>query len=178
MAVSLKKTPRSETLTIRLDPKSRFMLEFLSRLKGQTITTVVERAIADAAGRERVAVDRPFTNGELVDEKTWRDFWSVSEAERGLKLARLPDVHPTYEEERRLDFATRWWQFFFINSEAMTVDRQLADILWPQINRFIEIEQENQTTNVLAVGDAMSQALRQAGIDPPEWMPENAHIPF
>ncbi|MBX4901638.1 hypothetical protein HJA83_09855 [Rhizobium bangladeshense] len=177
MAVSFKKTAKSETLTIRLDPKSRFMLEFLSRLKGQTITTVVERAIAEAAGRERVTVDRPFYSGE-VDEKTWRDFWSVSEAERGLKLARLPEIHPTYDEERRLDFATRWWQFFFTNEHALIVDRQLADILWPRIDRFIEIEQENQTTNALAVGDAMSQALRDAGIEPPAWMPANAHIPF
>lgn len=176
MAVSLKKTSKSETLTIRLDPKSRFMLEFLSRLKGQTITTVVERAIAEAAGREKVTVDSLHHSG--VDEKTWRNFWSVSEAERALNLARLPDVHPTYEEERRLDFATRWWQFFFINSQAVIVDRQLADILWPRIDRFIEIEQENQTTNVLAVGDMMANALREAGIDPPAWMPANAHIPF
>ncbi|MBB3385523.1 MULTISPECIES: hypothetical protein [unclassified Rhizobium] len=176
MAVSLKKSSKSETLTIRLDPKSRFMLEFLSRLKGQTITTVVERAIADAANRETVLLDNPFSANP--DEKTWRDFWSVSDAERNLKLARLPDVHPTFEEERRLDFAKRWWQFFFVNAHAMIVDRQLADILWPQIDHFIEIEKDNQTTNVLAAGDAMAKALRGAGIEPPDWIPSNASIPF
>lgn len=176
MAVSLKKTAKSESLTIRLDPKTRFMLEFLSRLKGQTITTVVERAIADAANRETISADDPRYMERVPH--TWRDYWSVSDAERALGLARLPDVHPTFEEERRLDFAKRWWQFFFINSNAWAVDRQFADILWPQIDEYIAVEENNRSTNAIAAGEAMSKALLLAGITPPEWMPENAVPPF
>jgi predicted HicB family RNase H-like nuclease len=46
---SVSRRARSETLSLRLDPKLRFAVEFIARLRGQTITTAVERAIKDAA---------------------------------------------------------------------------------------------------------------------------------
>lgn len=172
MAVSLKKPSKSESLTIRLDPKTRFMLEFVSRLRGQTITTVVERAIGEAASRAVIE------QGEYAPQISWRDYWSVSDAERALKLSTLSDVHPTFEEERRLDFARRWWQFFFMSSSCQDVDRQFADILWPDIDRYLEIEEEFRASDVLAPGEAMSSALKKAGLKPPQWIPNNAEIPF
>lgn len=55
-----KKAGKSESLTIRLDPKMRFALEFVARLNGQTITKVIERAVTDAADRTKV------DNGEMT----------------------------------------------------------------------------------------------------------------
>lgn len=176
MAGLSKKTSKSESLTIRLDPKTRFMLEFVSRLKGQTITTVVERAIADAANREKVSIENPFS--ERHDTATWKDYWSVSDAERALKLATLADIHPTFEEDRRLDFTRRWWQFFYAHEHSQSVDRQLADILWPQIDHFIDIEETHRQRDALAAGRAMATALTAAGIIPPEWHPANMDLPF
>ncbi|MFW8587479.1 hypothetical protein ACOJBM_29200 [Rhizobium beringeri] len=81
MAKDAAKSGKTETLTIRLDPKTRFILEYMSRLKGQTITTVVERAIVAAAAQETV-VDREY-GGQL----SWDSFWDVSEGVRALNLA-------------------------------------------------------------------------------------------
>jgi hypothetical protein len=43
------KRAKTETLSLRLDPKTKFMLDFLARVQGQSITTVVERAVAKVA---------------------------------------------------------------------------------------------------------------------------------
>ena len=32
---------KTETLSLRLDPKTKFILEFVARINGQTLTTVI-----------------------------------------------------------------------------------------------------------------------------------------
>ncbi len=44
-----RRGPKAMALLLRLDPKTRFILELTARIKGQSITTVVERAIKETA---------------------------------------------------------------------------------------------------------------------------------
>src|SRR5689334_25192254 len=83
-----RKSAKSETLTIRLDPKTRFMLEFVARLRGQTITTVVERAIADAADAATIP-EFDFV-GKKTGELNWKQFWDVAQGIREIKMAEEP----------------------------------------------------------------------------------------
>lgn len=164
---------KSETLTIRLDPKTRFILEFLSRLKGQSITTVVERAIVKAADDET-----------LVDHDDniylgWKDLWDVSEGVRALKIAARPELFPTYEEEKRLAFCREHWPFFWVTSSLKEFQTQYVDVLWPRIDEYIQIHEEQKTTNFYAAGTAMKEALQIAKLDPPNWPPSiDDEIPF
>jgi hypothetical protein len=165
----MARAPKSESLTIRLDPKTRFMLEFISRLRGQTITTVVERAIAEAA--DAAVIHQPgYTEDQAFDE-TWRSYWDVNEGVRALKIARERDLHPTYDEERRLAFAKRHWPFFYTNEDAVRLMPHYIEILWPRIDEFMETHEAHRTDDFFAAGKAMQQALRDAGVEPPEWPP-------
>lgn len=166
MAAATKKTAKSESLTIRLDPKTRFMLEFVSRLRGQTITTVVERAISEAANR--ATVDQPDNYGEPL---TWRDFWSVYEGERALKIADEPLLHPTYEEERRLAFTRRFWPFFYHDRKATIVREDFLDVLWLHIDYLIESHEEMKHENINAGPEIMASLLEEAKLVPPRWPP-------
>ncbi len=167
-----RKPAKSETLTIRLDPKTRFMLEFMSRLRGQTITTVVERAITDAAGRATIAKEFDYA-GNLKAVVSWRDFWSVVEGERALKMAAETEVHPTFDEERRLAFARTHWPFFFLAKDSETIRTGYVEVLWPRIDEFIELFESTKTTNYFQAGEAMAKALTDARVAPPDnWPPK------
>lgn len=160
MAAAPKKTPKTESLTIRLDPKTRFILEFVARLRGQPLTTVVERFITDGASVLEVA---PY------DNRTWRDFWHVEEGVRTLKMAAEPALYPTFEEERRLDFAKTHWPFFYSNADCTTLRPTFIDILWPRIDEFQAHHEANKTTAWFSAGRLMQQAISLAGVLPPEW---------
>jgi len=166
-----RKPGKSETLTIRLDPKTRFMLEFVARLRGQTITVVVERAIAAAADGAEVPQYNAFGGSE--DPATWRDYWDVSEGVRAMKMAADPELHPTYDEERRLAFAKKHAVFFFALPSKMQGYRVgYIDTLWPQIDRLVEIDEANRATDYFAAGREMVSILEAANLKPPIWPPE------
>lgn len=163
MVVERKRTPKTESLTIRLDPKTRFILDWVARLRGQTITTVVERAINEGAS----AIDL-----SSYDNRTWRDFWDVSEGVRALNIAAEPLLHPTYEEEERLAFVREHWPFFF-TSDSKTVFRRVnLDILWPDIETYMKAHREGKASDYWHAGKMMKAALQAAHIASPDWPKE------
>src|SRR5690606_36368187 len=117
------KARKSESLTIRLDPKTRFILEYLSRLKGQSITTVVERAIVKAADQETLDT---YSNNS---PDGWQDFWDISEGVRMLKMAERSEFFPTYEEGRRLAFCVEHWPFFWSSKSCSRFLDFYVDVL-------------------------------------------------
>ena len=69
---------KTETLTLRLDPKVKMMIELISRVRRQSITGVIESAIEEIAFN----TETPFS----VNGETWgsdvssimTDVWPVS----------------------------------------------------------------------------------------------------
>lgn len=152
---------KSETLSLRLDPKTRFLLEYLSRLNGQTITTVVERAITAAASTETVAAEGYSRN--------WQDFWDVNDGIRALKMAEVPDFYPTWEEERRLSFAKNHYPFFFVSLDPREFHQVYLEVLWPRIDEFVEYHESHRKNDWFAAGKLMQGVLREANLSPPNW---------
>lgn len=164
MADDRKRAAKSETLTIRLNPRTRFLLDFVSRVRGQTITTVVERALIEAAANTTIEVDHR--------DKNWEDFWDISEGVRALRVASLKHLFPTYEEEARLQFTKDHWQFFYADRSCRQEIRHYIDVLWPDIDMYREIFEETKKKNYFAAGEAMRDALKRASLLAPEWPPK------
>lgn len=160
---------KSETLSIRLDPKTRFILEYLSRIRGQTITTIVERAIVSAASAQKIE-DKSQYGAELG----WEDFWDVSEGVRALKMAEESEFFPTYEEEKRWAFAKYHWPFFWTSEKRIVFLNHYVDILWPRIDEFVRIHDDSkaQATDHHAAAKAMTEVLKGANLEPPQWPPK------
>lgn len=167
-----KRPAKSETLTIRLDPKTRFMLEFISRVKGQTITTVVERALVEAAATVKIKGGFGPTD--------WKAFWDVSEGIRALRIAAVEDAFPTYDEERRYNFAKIHYDFFWERIEGIEAFNRInIDVLWPSIDKYIDWWEVSRDADYWAAGRKMADDLSDAGIEPPTWPPpERMSIPF
>lgn len=156
-----KKAGKSESLTIRLDPKMRFALEFVARLNGQTITKVIERAVTEAADRTKVD-----DGGNHFDAPNWRNYWDVSDGVRAIKLANDENTHPSFEEEEMLDFIRQHWRFFSIDDSLRVLKRDNIDVLWPMMPSFIEWWRDHKSSDRFYVARMMNHTLAEAGLDP------------
>lgn len=91
---------KTETLTLRLDPKVKMMIELISRIRRQSITGVVEAAIEEIA----FDLDAPYFDDEKMHNHSlgaiFSEVWSADESERFINMCyRLPSLL-TYEEQR------------------------------------------------------------------------------
>lgn len=89
------KLQRTETVTIRLDPKMRYLAELASRLQRRSLSSYIEWAI----DRSFTDVSFPGRDGTLADMA--RALWDVDEPDRFVYLAiNHPDLL-NHEEQRR-----------------------------------------------------------------------------
>jgi len=94
------KLSRSETVTVRLDPKLRHLAELAARLQRRTLSSYIEWAIERSLDNNFLAADPADGRGPSVrDESEY--LWDVDEADRFAKLAlRYPHLL-THEEQVR-----------------------------------------------------------------------------
>jgi hypothetical protein len=162
------KRAKSETLSLRMDPKTRFMLELLSRMRGQSITVVVERAIKEAAENEVVSCDTD-EHGNEESKRNWRDFWDAEEGVRTLKLLADPKYPSSFEEDEIRAFTKTHWDFFYASEKAAIVREGYTSILWPKIQEYLKIWREKRSADYWAAGNAMKADLGLANVQAPEW---------
>lgn len=159
---------RSETLSLRLDPKTKFILEFASRIRGQTITTLVERAIRSSCDEIELY---PATMGGRA-AGTWEAFWDPDEGVRTLKLCGAGGYPTTYEEDELMSFVKAHRSFFYVGEKHWEINRTLVRLLWPKIEEYQRIWQEERGQDYWLAGKAMAADLAAAKIKPPDWPPE------
>ena len=93
------KLSRSETVTVRLDPKLRYLADLASRLHRRTLSSYVEWSIKEALDRVDLGLDVNGNRCTIGSEA--EDLWDVDEADRFVKLAlRYPHLL-SHEEQVR-----------------------------------------------------------------------------
>jgi hypothetical protein len=101
---------KTEVVTLRLNPKTRFGLELLSRKQYRTLSSVIEWSINEATAREHDGIP------ELDN------IWDVEEADRLVKLALTYPNLLTYEEQKIwkiiTENATYWLGRFVPNNKG------------------------------------------------------------
>jgi hypothetical protein len=137
-------------------------LDFLARVQGQSITTVVERAVHKVAAGVSVA---PFDE----DDKTWSSFWDASEGVRTLNLISDPNYPTNFEEDELLSFAKTHWPFFYNSDRTTTPRRTYVDLLWPRIDEYLRLWREARQSNYWSAGEAMKADLEAARVAAPDW---------
>jgi hypothetical protein len=156
---------KTQTLSLRLDPKTRFVLEFLAKINRQSITTVVEEAIRQSGAAGTVGIRDSFGD----ERKTWRDYWDVSEGVRTLRMLADENIPSSYDDDELRDFLEQHLEFF---SEAKTLadpDRLNIHVLWPKIDEYLVRWRETKRSDPFQVGREMVTALKEAGVQPPQW---------
>jgi hypothetical protein len=162
---------KGKPISLRLDARTRFAIEFISRVNGQSITTVVERAIMDAASR--TVLQTP--EGQALH---WTDFWDTSEGVRMVNLISEPSYPATQHEDELRDFIWAHRAFFFLDGreQRQVPSRHYIEVLWPHIEYYAFVWHEKKFAEHWAAGVEMVKALRAAGLSPPEWPPRDGQI--
>src|SRR5262245_13096901 len=75
------KLARSEVVTVRLDPKLRYLAELSARKQRRALSSFIEWAIEDALKRITLS-SNPGDAGEISVEREGLRLWSVDSAER------------------------------------------------------------------------------------------------
>lgn len=94
------KLSRSETVTVRLDPKLRYFAELAARKHRRTLSSFIEWAVEDVVRRVNLHEGSEFsgeTNQSIGDEAGY--LWDVDEADRFAKLALHYPELLTHEEQ-------------------------------------------------------------------------------
>jgi hypothetical protein len=89
------KLSRSETVTVRLDPRLRYLAEVAARKQRRTVSSFIEWAVEEALSRVMLREEDPVLSvggeGDML--------WDVDEADRLIKLAlRYPELL-THDEQ-------------------------------------------------------------------------------
>lgn len=158
---------KTESLSLRLDPKTKFILEFVARINGQSITTVVERAIK--AWADDVRIPEFDSHGNQVDSVNWKSFWDPNEGVRTLKLLASESYPTNYEEDELREFTLIHWEFFYTDPGGRSPRRTFLEILWPDIQRYLDIWRKQTRGNFWAAGEAMKASLSAANVASPHW---------
>ncbi len=161
----LKRGAKTESLSLRIDPKTKFVLEFMVRVKGFRITDLIEQAIKSYAEQTIVGADYNGNGG-----KNWLNYWHPEEGVRLINLIFDKDIITSFEEDELAAFIEQHWEFFFTtqsaNRKPMTV---FIQVLWPKINEYVDHWRENKATNRWATGTLMLQAIKAANMAGPKW---------
>jgi hypothetical protein len=146
-------------LSLRIDPKTKFVLDFMVRATGLRITDLIERAIRNHA--ESVTVGSE-------DAKNWVHYWHPEEGVRTLNMIFDPDIRTTFEEDEIAEFVKQHREFFLADAfnRPSTV---FVQVLWPRLQEYVEHWRVNKAQDRWATGNAMLQAIKSAGMQGPEW---------
>lgn len=90
------KTARSETVTVRLDPKIRYLAELAGRKQRRTLSSFIEWAIENAL--TNVIINE---HHNLTVSQDSENLWDVDEPDRFVRLALEYPSLLTYEEQKR-----------------------------------------------------------------------------
>jgi hypothetical protein len=91
------KLSRSETVTVRLDPKLRYLAELAARKQRRTLSSFIEWAIEE--NLKTIFLDSEGRNEALSIASQASDLWDVDDPDRFAKLAiRYPQMLTHYEQ--------------------------------------------------------------------------------
>src|SRR5665811_112359 len=140
---------KTETLSLRMDPKTKFILEFVARINGQTLTTVVERAIRSSCDAVRIGASPGHAGAN------WRHFWHPEVGVRTLNLLADYTFPSTYDEDELRRFTAEHWEFFYTDSTAQQPQTSYVQILWPKIEEYQHTWIKHRESDYWVAGKAM-----------------------
>jgi hypothetical protein len=89
---------RSETVSVRLDPKLRYLAEIAARKQRRTVSSFIEWAIEDSLNRVALWEGPNGASRSVIDAST--QLWDVDECDRFVKLGfHFPDLM-THQEQK------------------------------------------------------------------------------
>ncbi|WP_066570522.1 hypothetical protein [Snodgrassella sp. CFCC 13594] len=139
MATKPRKTVKSENLTIRLDPQTRFLAEMASRVQKRSLSSFVEWSVQESFS----FITWRNASGELTSlNDLLNNVWHVDESERFIRMALSNPELLTFNEQLIIDSIKTEFRNIFFNKpqkhfDYSNINRVKLRELWPQLNQAI-----------------------------------------
>lgn len=150
------KLNRSETVTVRLDPKLNYLCELAARTQRRTKSSFIEWSIAHALGAVPLPEVTDWGNDPVMVKDWGQKLWQVDEADRVMMLALHAPALLTHDEQ--LIWRTvREWGYFWIgrydkhNKWAWITDQENL--------RFDEVRKHWDNIRLVAMNESPSESL-------------------
>jgi hypothetical protein len=160
------KLGRSETVTIRLDPKMNYLAELAARSQRRTKSSLIEAALTDAMNQIRVDV-RPHANNPTTIAQIADQVWHVDEIERLRRLVHFAPHLMSYEEQKIwavIEKNSTFWLGEWINYgndyEHYVYSPVVNNLYLPAV------EQHWDAIKLIAIGELPSQSIPDVRIRP------------
>ena len=134
----------------------------MAKLNQQSITTIVEEAIKRSGATTHV---KPWEK----ESKIWRDYWDVTEGVRAMRMLADDNIPSSFEDDELRDFIQWHIEFFSDSYELSNPDKINAEVLWPNIEKYLKIWRDNKKSDPWMAGREMADDLREASVQPPSW---------
>ncbi len=186
---------KTESLSLRFDPKLKFMAEFVARATDRKMTTVIERALRSVA-------NETFIEGPDGQSLTWRDFWDEHPGVREIKLLMIGELELTMEEEEVRAFVLAHQPIFCepkpvlpaatvplstVTSQRTVVPtaqtrswvfhKERIQVLWAKFDEYVQVWMDTRAIDPYNAGNLMKQQLHDAGVWDIEWPPGTGSDP-
>lgn len=121
------KPSRTETVTVRLDPKLRYLADLAARKQRRTLSSFIEWAVQNSLDHVKLYEGDGYNGNESVSvAEAASSLWDVDEAERFVRLAiRYPELL-THEEQER-------WKMLHdsgLLEQARGRNARTSEVLW------------------------------------------------
>jgi hypothetical protein len=157
-----KRPAKTESLSLRLDPKTKFILDFVVRAKGVRVTDLVGRAIKDMA-------DATWVGPSNEDQKRWIDYWHPEEGVRTLNMIMDSDVETTFDEDELAEFVKQHWEFFYFDEHRRRPAIAFIQVIWPGIGEYLDHWRDHKSFSRWETGTLMLNAIKRADMQGPVW---------
>ena len=159
------KLARSETVTVRLDPKLRYLAELAARKQRRSLSSYIEWAVEDSLARVLLHEDMN-SRTSVADESI--TLWDVDEADRFAKLAFAHPDLMTHDEQVR-------WKLIRENGALWRgrYNGPQEEFTWTPIEEDLVLENLRRHWSVLC--DVASGALGKESLPP--WAKTKAKLP-
>lgn len=129
------KLSRSEVVTVRLDPKLRYMAELAARKQRRTLSSFIEWSIEQSL-KEVLVVNASKGERSNLAEMA-ESLWDVSSPKRLVKLAQKCPELLNYKEERIWRLVDEWKALFdFYENGSRRFRWELLDSLWKEFEQY------------------------------------------
>lgn len=106
---SKRKEQRKDTLSLRIEPRIKYLIDIASRIQRRNVTNYVEQVLEDSLQNIEIDNDMPLTKADL---------WDIYESDRFIKLAYSYPSLLSYDEHIIFKILNDNFEHFKKNADA------------------------------------------------------------
>lgn len=168
------------SVSLRIDPKSKYLIDLLAREQKRTITGVIEWAL------DRAAMDTSFYS-DMNDSRSYAEvidsLWSTDESVRLIKLAITKPGLLDYDEMRvweTIRASKDFWKVHVSDSVSggPSEDYMHKDLIQKHWDELIEHVAKHRNSRSIVPFEVPENEKRQKGFQPEDFSDFDDEIPF